>query len=389
MLARVAGPSRWTRGRAVFLGLLPALAGAWLACGPKGFQDEALVNGVRILATRADRPYAKPGDTVTLSVLAADGRSSRPEPMVIYWFPVALAPPLSLPLPKASFVCEDPKNDAYYACFASLASAIGDAGAQADGSSGDGGNQGFAIGPGVDLSPFLPQGPTLSVPISRDIIANHPTMSGTMPYGLALVFNMACAGHPELLPVDPSNLSFNQLPVGCFDKDHNQLDANSYVVGYATIYAYDSLTNANPVIAHILYQGNVMDGGYVGDSSTARAKPPADGGIVVPACTETDRDACATYSFDIDVPSTSWQTDLQNIGSNGQPLHEQVWVDYYWSAGDFSDDSRLIYDPTQGAVGNTSVSLTPPASPTAATFWAVVHDNRGGVAWDTVPFRVQ
>ena len=111
--------------------------------------------------------------------------------------------------------------------------------------------------------------------------------------------------------------------------------------------------------------------------------------VVVPACTDTDRDACATYAFNIAVPKTSWQTDPQNIGPTGQPLHEQIWVDYYWTAGDFSDNSRLIYDPSVGYVGNTAVSLTPPAYPTTATFWAVVHDNRGGVAWDVVPFQVK
>ena len=376
------------RKNLLVLSVAPVLACAWLACGPKGFQDSALVNGVRILATRADRPYAKPGDTVTLSVLADDGRATQSEPMIIYWFPVALSPPLSLPLPGASFVCEDPKDDAYFACFASLLSSFGDAGVR-DGGSADAGKPGFTLGPGVDLSGFLPQGPTLSVPISRDIIANHPLVSGTQPYGVALVFNMACAGHPELLPVDSSNLSFNQLPVGCFDKHETLLGADSFVVGYATVYVYDKLTNDNPVIAHVVYQRQVLDGGYLGDSSTADAGAPDEGGIVVPACTDTDRDACATYSFDISVPSTSWQTDPQNMGPNGQPLHEQVWVDYYWTAGDFSDNSRLIYDPTTGSVGNTAVMLTPPSTPTTATFWAVVHDNRGGVAWDVVPYRVK
>jgi hypothetical protein len=98
---------------------------------------------------------------------------------------------------------------------------------------------------------------------------------------------------------------------------------------------------------------------------------------------------CPTYTFDIKVPDASWQVDPQDLGPSGQPLHEQVWVDYYWTAGNFSDDSRLIYDPTVGYVGGTAVSLTSPASATSATFWAVVHDNRGGVTWDVVPYTVR
>jgi hypothetical protein len=236
----------------------------------------------------------------------------------------------------------------------------------------------------------LPQGPTFSVPVSSDIITKHAPPKGTAtPYGIALVFNMACAGHPELLPVDSSNLSFNQLPVGCFDKNGNQLDPSSFVVGYATIYAYETLTNANPVISEMIYQGEPLDGGFLDDSSIADAGTAGEGGIVVPACTNPDPDACTQYGFGIDVPDSSWQVDPQDLGSNGQPLHEQIWVDYYWTAGSFSDDSRLLYDPMLGFVGDAAVYLTAPAKPTNATFWAVVHDNRGGVSWTVVPYRVE
>jgi hypothetical protein len=385
--------SRTPRKTWLLYSLVALPIAAWLAsCGPSGFQDEALVNSVRILATRSDHPYTKPGDTVTLTVLAADGRTNQPEPMVVYWFPVSLPSPLTLPLPASAFVCEDPTDDAYYECFSSLVSQLGDAGAPEGGTADggmDGGKSKPAIGPGVDLSPFLPQGPTFSVPLSSDIITKHPPTMGTDPYGLAIIFNMACAGHPELLPVDSTNLSFNSLPIGCFDKNGNQLDPSSYVVGYATVYAYTSLTNANPVISQFLYQGNAMDGGFLGDSSLLDAETIADGGIGVPTCTGVDGGGCSTYSFNVEVPDSSWEIDPQDLSSNGQPLHEQIWVDYYWTAGNFSDDSRLLYDPTVGFVGDSGVNLTAPASSTSATFWAVVHDNRGGVAWDIVPYTVQ
>jgi hypothetical protein len=95
------------------------------------------------------------------------------------------------------------------------------------------------------------------------------------------------------------------------------------------------------------------------------------------------------YSFDIQVPDSSWALNPLDLGSNGQPVHEQIWVDYYWTAGAFTDDSRLIYDPVAGAVGDAAVSLIPPQKATKGTFWAVVHDNRGGVSWNAVPFRVE
>src|SRR5579884_998305 len=113
-------------------------AGAWAAssCAPGGFPDLALVTSVRILASAADTPYAKPGDVVNVHVLAFDGRASPTRPMTVYWLP---------------FVCENPANDAYYACFQQLAQrGGGDAGATA-------GRPPALAGlrPGVDLTPFL------------------------------------------------------------------------------------------------------------------------------------------------------------------------------------------------------------------------------------------
>src|SRR5260370_19624160 len=119
---------------------LVALAGAWWcsSCAPSGFQDSALVqNGVRICASIVSKPcpnagagveagnpaatcaYANPGDTMEVTVLAYDGRSKDQKkdgkgvPMQVVWLP---------------FVCENPALDAYYSCFAQLATFFADAG---------------------------------------------------------------------------------------------------------------------------------------------------------------------------------------------------------------------------------------------------------------------
>ena len=55
--------------------------------------------------------------------------------------------------------------------------------------------------PGVDLTPFLPHGPTYEVTLPADIITSHPKVEGAAaPYGLVIVFNIACAGHIEIEP---------------------------------------------------------------------------------------------------------------------------------------------------------------------------------------------
>lgn len=379
---------RHAKASTALLGLALALGGgAWLAsCGPSPFPDESLINSVRILATRADHPYAKPGDTVTLTVLATDQRPSKPEPMVVYWLPDPLT---------GKLFCENPANDAYYACFTPTDAGAGDSGPRdaGDTSSEEGGSSPCAVLlPGVDLTPCLPApGPTLSITLPNDIITSHPPANGTAPYGIAIVFNMACAGHPELLPVDPSNLSVNSLPIGCFDMNHNALGADSYVVGYATIYAYETLTNQNPVIADVLVQGEDLDGGFLGDSDPAEdAGIPEEGGVVMQHCPASMSSHCPSVSFDVDVPPSSQERDPLDLGSNGQPLGEQIWVDYYSTTGSLSDDARLLYDPTIGKVTTgTAIMFQPPVNPTPGILWAVVHDNRGGVAWDVVPFVVK
>ena len=37
-----------------------------------------------MLAIQADKPYAAPGETVNLDILAYDGRSSQPSPMRVF-----------------------------------------------------------------------------------------------------------------------------------------------------------------------------------------------------------------------------------------------------------------------------------------------------------------
>ena len=55
------------RRRLVACGLAMGF-GASAACAPSGFQSSTVVDSVRILASSADQPYAKPGATVNVQV---------------------------------------------------------------------------------------------------------------------------------------------------------------------------------------------------------------------------------------------------------------------------------------------------------------------------------
>ena len=332
---------------AVFGGL-----GAWASssCAPTGFQNATIISSVRILASSADQPYAQPGSTVTVQVLAHDGRSSQPEPMTIYWIPIP---------------CINPANDAYYACFAQFAAAAAGAGA-------DGG----APPSGLDLT-SLPTGASFAFKMPVNAITSRPQMPGLpAPYGLAILFNIACAGHLELVPPDPGNVQ--SPPVGCFDAQHKQLGPNDYVFGFTRVYAYDllknpQLENGNPVIQSI-------------DSTVP--VDPATGGITVPRCGAT----CKTVHIGPVVPPSSQELDPAQHDLQGNVLHEQIWAEFFSTFGSFADDVHLLYDPVTGSVGGPSETddeFTPPGEAGDGLLWIVVHDNRGGATWATVPVHVE
>jgi hypothetical protein len=371
--------------------VVAALAGALSSCSPSDFEPQSKIDTVRVFAARADEPYAKPGDTVNLTLLTYDGRPQQPSPMQTYWLP---------------FVCVNPAKDAYYACFGG---AGGDGGAASDA----GGGALGLLKPGVNLSPFLPQGPAFPVPLPADIVTSHaPVMSGD-PYGVAIAFNISCAGHVEIVALDPSSKNPLQVPVGCFDDQENQLGSDDYVLGFARVYAYTSRTNANPVIDHVLFQGyDVLGAGSDGgaeagagpDAATdagpdaapdaagdagGDAGPPVyaglSGSITTPPCTQNP---CPDLSIDVDVPPSSQEPDPGNVSPDGVQLSEQIWADYFVSIGDVSDNARLLYDPSHGRITPSANKLHVPTKAGDGFLWIVVHDSRGGAAWATIALHV-
>ena len=90
--------------RACFVSLSSSAARlAVFACGGEGFDPASKVDSVRLFGVKADKPYAKPGETVTLEALFTDARKDKPRAAKLYWIPV---------------LCLNPKDDLYYLCFA-------------------------------------------------------------------------------------------------------------------------------------------------------------------------------------------------------------------------------------------------------------------------------
>lgn len=336
-----------------------------LACGGGDFDSSSKVESVRMFGVIADKPYANPGDTVTLTALTTDGRPTKPLPLKTFWIPA---------------VCINPSQDEYYACFFPSTGVPGfDGGATLEapfpteaGTGAGGGDGGTGIlgeiPENTDLSAFLPQGDTFKFQLPQDIIQPR---SGSSPYGLALVFNIACAG--EVRFAGRSGNNPQQVPILCTDANGKQLTPNDYVIGINRVYSYADKTNTNPVIQGLTLNGAPVD-------------PKA--GLTIDHCVASRRSDCKEWKIDVQVPESSWEANPgQNAASQNQ--REQIWVDYYSDLGDLEDDARLLYDTTTGRVSASDVKYRAPYAIGEGTVWLVVHDNRAGAAFMAVPLHIK
>lgn len=352
---------------AVLVASLALAAIVVLACGAGAFDAQSKVTSVRMFGVRADKPYAKPGETVTLEVLATDGRKEKALPLKIYWIPI---------------VCINPREDLYYLCFVppsdggatSGGSRLvppfppdGGAAAAADAGAPSAGGSIANLPVGIDVSAFLPQGPTFSFRMPENVIQERP---GLPPYGLAIVFNVACAGQIRI--AERTGSSPQQVPIQCTDQNGVPLGPNDYVIGINRVYAYADRTNANPVVERVTVDGVDVD---------------LSKGIEIERCVASRRAECKATKIDVKVADSSWEPNPSAGGRETQ--REQIWVTYYSDLGDFQDDARLLFDSTKGRISESDVEFRPPYEPATGTIWAVVHDNRAGAAFLVLPLKVK
>jgi hypothetical protein len=347
--------------------LLVAVAAAVGACGGGGFDPQSRVDSVRMFAARIDKPYARPGDTVNIEVLLADGRKNQTRPLALYWFPVA---------------CINPRSDLYYLCFLAAGGDAGDdAGARLvpAGPVPDAGglapptgesNALSRIPTNIDIAPFLPKGTSFSFQVPLDIVEARP---GADPYGLVYLFNIACAGQVRLVERDPEG-GPQQIPVRCTDEEGRPLPPSEYVIGFVRVYAYETRSNANPVIEGVTYQGAPVD---------------LSQGIRLPPCRNVRRRAtdCPEHEINVVVPETSWEENPSEASTGFR--REQLWAVYYSDFGELQNDARLLYDPKRGRITDNALTYRAPPDVGDGTIWAVVHDNRGGVGWVLIPVHVR
>jgi hypothetical protein len=351
--------------------ILGALVIASVGACVGGFEPQNRLQSVRVLASRLDQPYARPGEKVTIELLAVDERPVQPAPLKIYWLP---------------FLCVNPPNDLYYACFAQL----GGGGSVGPGGGDEGGNGPSAppLPPNGDVTDFLPTGPTYETTLPADIVSSHPIVPGVaVPYGIAFVFHIACPGRVRVLPPERGAGGPQRIPIGCFDASGNELGPDDFVLGFTRIYAYDELRNQNPPIEGVtleLSKGTRFDPTRDPEFQEAIRLTPGEP-LRLPRCVTAKRSECPRHRFDVLVPPTAQEPRPNDPGAG----NEQVWATYFSNIGQLQSDARLLFEPNAGRVGNSGVEYRAPNEPGPGTVWVVVRDNRGGANWIEVPIEIE
>jgi len=335
-------------------------------CGPD-FDPPDQLHSLRVLGVQKDKPYAKPGETVTLQMLWEDASpNANGRQIDIKWTPP----------------CFDPKGDLYYGCF-SDPSTFG------------------------DMSRFG-SGDSTSFKMRDDIISLRPppTDSRNTAYGVAYVFFAACAG---TLAPDP-HAGSGALPVACLDSSGKPLGSDDFVAGYTAVYSYEEFGNENPVISGFEFNGQKLPDSAIclGTDCQMKAEaPPPDpadpaSGIdctttppdprCIATCADDGKSSCHGYPLRPLVDRTdpaNQEQDAVSVKQTGHSTGEQMWIDYYTDGGGFKSPVRLLNDATAGWNDNYGTDFYAPKDAKISRVWALVHDNRGGVAWAGISLKSQ
>jgi len=338
-----------------------------VGCGPD-FDPPDQLHSLRILGVQKDVPYAKPGETVNLQMLWEDASPKAGRAVQIAW----------------SGACIDPPGDLYYGCF-TQASVL----------------EGLTTGDATSFTMPTTYSPSPGAPL-QPVIHPAATTGNNAPYGIAFVFFAACAG--TLTPIATSDAT--AFPLGCKDDAGNLLGSDDFVAGYTSIYSYQTFSNNNPVISGFEFNGQPLDPSAVciGDAceplaEAAPADPdaidctdPAQASRCIPTCADDGKSSCKGYAIrptvDKNDPKNQDQDDV-SVQQLGHPEGEQMWINYYTDGGGFKSPVRLLNDATTGWNDNYGTDFYASKEAKISRVWALVHDNRGGVAWAGISIKTQ
>lgn len=355
---------------------------AMLQVGPSctdGFESLNQVTTVRVLAAVADKPYAQPGEDVTLYLTYHDGRDFTPKPVEVTWIAG----------------CVLPTGAPFAACYPQLEAAVQQIGETP--SSGDDPKAGGLALIQQEVVPAelsgTPNGVSFNAPIPEDLFEIYAKLVGDedeeVDSLVAYVFFTVCAG--RVRPEAPdSEASF---PLGCFDANGNRVGADGFVPGYTEVFIFeDDRPNENPPIEGLEIEGEPMGESPEEATVVQRCEQPEEdsGGCFGGGSEETrsEEELCPELEVEVIVGDVA-EPDPQLTERTGTPHREVLWVDYYADAGGLEDEQILVSHALTGPRNKKETVWRPPEEPGIVTIWAVVHDNRGGASVKRGYLRVE
>lgn len=354
------------------VGCTLALGVALAACA-SDFAPPSSVEGVRVIAVTADRPYASPGATVTMDLAAVDGAKARRRDGEI---------PRSL---DAVWItgCTNPAGDLFHQCYPALSAAL---------DASFGGRSSAPLDGTEPLPPFVTRGPRATFTVPRDALTSHaPALPGAPPSGRSFVFFAVCGGRL----VYERGARDVGLPLRCLDPATGApLGADDLVFGFVPIFVFDGLSNAPPVIAGLSFDRVPL----VARACRATAECPAGerctrGGScarVLARCDAEKEADCPIHELEPQVGPEASEVDPIATAASASAQREVVFAKTYATEGRFVRGTAVLYDTSGSRAPEPFGKYTTwRATPGEVRLYAVVYDNRGGVAWKSFDIVVE
>jgi len=341
-------------------------------CGPE-LDSISNINTLRILGLKKSAPYARPGETVQLELLWEDAGAAKPRKVERF----------------IGFWCVNPLGDLFSQCLAQ---------------------------PPNVAPQFVFDQDSFAITLTEDMVRQSATDPNLPPYGVAFVFYGVCAGHlmlngqlpdlgsggaggsgdasPGLGAGGVTPTQFAAIPT-CIDDDGNELGSADFVVAYSAIYAYQNLRNQNPIVTGFRVRGKDVAVDCIDDDCVGKTFAVADAGkctpgvVCVDACKDDGAATCPEIPIQPIIDRKSAEKDEVAKVAYDNDIEEALWVSYFTDRGIPSDALRLVNDATTGWNESYATQLLAPKTKGPLRIWAVVRDNRGGIAWVRVPAYVQ
>ncbi len=276
--------------------LLVGALGAAASCAGCGsdFDPGSRVAGTRVLAVQADRPYAHPGEQVTLTALGYDTQGRALE-----W---------------GWTTCLDPDSTAVTACLLRLADDLA-----------RGAPPPFQAG----------SASTATVTVPTDALSRLPEAArGSAYLGVLIV---TCPGHIDLTG------KTGDVPLACVDASGRALALDEFEIGVKRVFVRAQDRNANPVIASVTW-----DGAPWAESDVKEVSPCA-------SATENRYDRCdgEKHTLAAHVTADSFESGVDETGA---AFTEQLVIQHYATEGIFEYDARVASSPESGWVARAGAS---------------------------------